>query len=149
MCMKAWPSSSDHCFQACNLKRNNEAPFGSRNITFSHCNKYKIKFKEAFFFFFLFPPVFTFLLLCVPAVSGINFQNKENASAAGDSVGGPLESDTVGGGRNIRNTPFHHICVSLGGLCRKNLNILSPSCLRTGLHEWVSCASENRFLRKH
>ena len=50
-------ASSDHCFQACNLKLNNEAPFGLRNITFCHCNKYKIKFKEAFFFF---SPMFTF-----------------------------------------------------------------------------------------
>ena len=28
-------------------------------------------------------------------MSGINFQNKENASAAGERVGGPLEFDLV------------------------------------------------------
>ena len=29
-------------------------------------------------------------------MSGINFQNRENASAAGERVGGPLESNALG-----------------------------------------------------
>lgn len=52
--IKARSHSSDQGCKACNLKQNNKTPFSVRNIAFCHCNNYKIKFKEAFFFFSLY-----------------------------------------------------------------------------------------------
>lgn len=131
--MKAWCCYPDQCSQACNLKQNNEAPFGLRNITFCPCNNYKIKFKEAFFLFLTHNVHF---LLWVPAVSGINFQNKENGlcSWRGESLG--LTCIRLGWRREeISWILFGYFSVTVGGLCGRNLTLfcLPVVCLNRGV----------------
>ena len=99
-------ASSDHCFPACNLRLNTEAPFGLRNITFCHCNKYKIKFKEAFFFF---PPMFTFCFEFQLWVE-LTFKIEKMPLQLGRELGAHLNQMLLVGGRKSHEYPSTILC---------------------------------------
>lgn len=87
-------------------------------------------------------------LLWIPAVDGIYFQNKENglcSHCAGERVWGPVGSATVGWREEISWIPFYYSCVFLGGLCRKNQNILLSCHFLT---KWMGGSAMKSGLKK-